>query len=60
MYNKMQDHWKYNGPPVYMAVAHYLGMVHERPKKTIDGRTPMTGDWDQLLAQFSGTGGVIQ
>lgn len=60
MYNKMQDHWKYNGPPVYIAVAHYLGMVQKRPRKTTEGRASMTGSWDQLVAQFSGTGGVIQ
>lgn len=61
MYGKMQEHWKYDGPPVYIAVAAYLGMIKKRPgAKTADGKTSMTGSWDQLLASFSGTGGVIQ
>lgn len=28
----MVEHWKHSGPPVYMSVASYLGMVKPRSK----------------------------
>lgn len=66
MYNKMQDHWEYNGPPVYMAVAGYLGLIKKKPKmitKVIEGKTVKTrdpGNLDELMAMFGPTGGIIQ
>lgn len=59
MYQKMQDHWKYSGPPVYMSVAGYLGLIKDRPKKPNQKKT-MTGSWDDLITQFSAAGGTIQ
>lgn len=29
----MKKHWRENGPPVYLSVAHYLGL-NNPPKKT--------------------------
>lgn len=64
MYQKMQDHWEHNGPPVYIAVAGYLGLIKKRPKTIrIDKKTggqEMTGNWDDLFSQFSAAGGIIQ
>lgn len=65
MYQKMQDHWEHNGPPVYIAVAGYLGLIKKRKPtvKKIDkttGLQEMTGNWDDLYSQFSAAGGIIQ
>lgn len=53
-YYAMLDHWKYNGPPVHMSVAAYLGLVKERPEEV------KVGNLNDLAAMFSGSGGMIQ
>jgi hypothetical protein len=53
----MQDWWKYNGPPAYMAVAGYLGLIKKRPSGT-NGEAKY-GDLEELAQFFSGSGGVI-
>lgn len=61
MYQRMQDHWLHNGPPVYMAVAGYLGLIKKRsPVNKTTGKQEMTGNWDDLFNRFASTGGVIQ
>lgn len=55
----MVRHWKHNGPPVYMAVAGYLGLIKE------DKDIPKTdeekyGNLEELAAMFEQSGGVIQ
>jgi hypothetical protein len=50
-YYAMIKHWKTNGPPVYMAVAGYLGLIKPEAK---------TGSLDELARSFMGTGGFIQ
>lgn len=56
----MVDHWKHNGPPVYMAVAGYLGLI--KPEKERPGATEEQkyGNLDDLEQMFAGTGGLIQ
>ena len=55
-YYAMVKHWKDNGPPVYLAVAAYLGLVKtKKPAKMGE-----TGNLDELVAMFSGSNGVIQ
>lgn len=51
----MLDHWELNGPPVYIAVAAYLGLIKEDKKSSKD-----YGDLDDLAAMFAGSGGMIQ
>lgn len=57
----MVDHWKKNGPPVYISVALYLGL--NKPGKSAPHSGPPTeaevGDLSELEAMFSGNGGVI-
>jgi len=63
MYQKMQDHWTTHGPPVYLSVAGYLGLIKKKkPKGKGQGQPSqkMTGSWDDLERMFSQTGGVIQ
>lgn len=64
MYQKMQDHWEHNGPPVYISVAGYLGLIKKRKPATkvnkTTGKQEMTGNWDDLFSQFSAAGGIIQ
>lgn len=42
----MQDWWKANGPPVYMAVAAYLGLIKDTSKEY--------GDLGELFDMFPG------
>ncbi|USN16578.1 hypothetical protein POLEWNIK_00520 [Brevundimonas phage vB_BpoS-Polewnik] len=64
MYQKMQDHWLHNGPPTYMSVAGYLGLIKKRPSATkidkVTGKQEMTGNWDDLFSQFTAAGGTVQ
>lgn len=61
MYQKMQDHWLHNGPPVYMSVAGYLGLIKKRsPVHKSTGKKQMTGNWDDLFSQFTAAGGTVQ
>jgi len=53
-YNAMQKHWRLNGPPVYMAVAGYLGLIKEDKKASTE-----YGSLDELAAMFGSTGGEI-
>jgi hypothetical protein len=46
-YQAMVDHWERNGPPVYMTVAAYFGLV-KKPKE----KAQKTGDLNELLARF--------
>lgn len=48
----MQDWWVENGPPVYMAVAGYLGLIKTRSKDY--------GNLEELARMFEGSGGLIQ
>lgn len=49
----MNDWWSENGPPVYIAVAGYLGLIKEP-----EGSKPV-GDLNEL-AKLAGAGGMIQ
>jgi len=53
-YNTMIEHWKRHGPPVYMSVAGYLGLIKEETK----GK-PKGGNLDELARMFASTGGKI-
>lgn len=50
----MQDHWKHFGPPVYLAVAGYLGLIKERVEDK------PSGSIKSLFQMFKSKGGVIQ
>lgn len=56
----MVEHWKHNGPPVYMSVAGYLGLI--KPASQRPGASPEEkyGNLEDLEKLFAGTGGVIQ
>lgn len=57
----MQEHWEAFGPPVYIAVAGYLKLAKGETAATRRGDEPQqTGNLDELVQMFSGTGGVIQ
>lgn len=66
-YYKMVDHWTENGPPVYMAVAGYLGLIKEKKKGdkpsgsgNSSNDAKRYGNLEELAAMFNGTGGMIQ
>lgn len=48
----MLDHWLEKGPPVYISVASYLGLI--KPKSENKG----SGDLSEL-AKLAGPGGMI-
>lgn len=50
-YYAMQAHWKESGPPVYMAVAGYLGLISEKKSKDV-------GNLDEL-EELLGSGGTF-
>jgi len=52
----MVDHWCENGPPVYIAVAGYLGLV--KRKTGSKAKTGEPGNLEDLL-QMAGPGGMI-
>ena len=56
----MLDHWQANGPPVYMAVAGYLGLIKSDSKSGESKAQSQYGDLNELAAMFGETGGVIQ
>lgn len=53
-YNAMLTHWGKYGPPVYMSVAGYLGLIKEDKKASKE-----YGSLDELAAMFGSTGGEI-
>jgi hypothetical protein len=55
----MVEHWQANGPPVYMAVAGYLGLIKTTGRK---GQTDKEryGNLEELAAMFQSSGGMIQ
>ena len=60
----MQDHWEHFGPPVYIAVAAYLGIVKKRkdapkaaPASSRRVRDPETAR--QLMQDFMAVGGMM-
>lgn len=54
----MVEHWKLNGPPVYMAVAGYLGLIKEDKRRPKD--ESKYGSLEELANMFSNSGGMIQ
>lgn len=52
-YRAMVTWWSENGPPVYVSVASYLGLV--KPRKS---KSKGTGDLNELL-KLAGPGGMI-
>jgi hypothetical protein len=48
----MLEWWSENGPPVYIAVAAYLGIIKDPAEKKV-------GDLNEL-AKLAGPGGMIQ
>lgn len=60
-YQSMVDWWSTNGPPVYIAVAGYLGLIKE-PVKKVDGKPqPVKREVGNLndLLKMAGAGGII-
>lgn len=66
----MVDHWEKNGPPVYIAVAGYLGLIGTKDgKKPTGGDAPKAskpigsngekGNLNDLAALLSGSGGIL-
>lgn len=54
----MIDWWADNGPPVYLPVAGYFGLVKTTPKKaTAKAETSERGDLNDLARMFAGSGG---
>lgn len=53
MYYAMCKHWKSYGPPVYMAVAGFLGLINTSKAK------PKSGNLEDLERMFASTGGMI-
>jgi len=54
----MLDHWEKHGPPVYIAVAGYLGLG-VKGKSGSKAKTEKPGDLNELL-KLAGAGGMIQ
>lgn len=48
----MNEWWEENGPPVYIAVAAYMGLIKDT------GSSKETGDLNEL-AKLAGAGGMI-
>jgi hypothetical protein len=55
-YYAMIDWWTENGPPVYVSVAGYLGLI--KKKKSKSGKTVGSGNLNDLL-KMAGNGGMI-
>lgn len=63
-YNKISEHWAKYGPPVYIAVAAYLGLIStdDKPKPKSSkpiGHKGEAGDLASLHSLLSRTGGVL-
>jgi len=58
----MVDWWMDNGPPVYIAVAGYLGLIKDKNSRKDKGSNTLanTGDLNELARMFQGNGGMIQ
>jgi hypothetical protein len=56
----MVEFWADNGPPVYVSVAGYLGLIKRRKSSssTKSGQKPVGGDLNELL-KLAGPGGMI-
>lgn len=51
----MLDLWEDVGPPVYISVAAYLGLVKNKGKKKGSTKgNPVKGDLNELLRKFPG------
>lgn len=62
----MLSHWEKNGPPVYVAVAGYLGLIATEDKKKPSessskpiGNSGEKGDLNDLARMLSGSGGIL-
>lgn len=55
----MLEHWKLNGPPVYIAVAGYLGLIKPEAGVEKENRPPEVGNLNDLLS-LAGKNGMIQ
>jgi hypothetical protein len=57
----MKDHWAEFGPPAYVAIAMYMGLIKPGQKrKNFQGdKKEEPGNFDELIAMFANTGGVI-
>jgi hypothetical protein len=55
----MLEWWEENGPPVYISVASYLGLV-KKPSAKSSSRGGKTGDLNELAQMFKSSGGMIQ
>lgn len=56
-YYAMIDWWGENGPPVYISVAGYLGLIKKRSPKVREGTG---GNLEELENMFASSGGMIQ
>ena len=54
----MVDHWQENGPPVYIAVAGYLGLVKRKSGSKSKAKAEEPGNLEELL-KMAGPGGMI-
>lgn len=56
----MLEYWAEHGPPVYVSVAGYLGLIGKGKKKSSNkpGQQPAGGDLNELL-RLAGPGGMI-
>lgn len=55
MYATMHKHWKENGPPVYMAVATYLGLAKPAKHHPAGEKAEI----EDIMRKYAGAGGVI-
>lgn len=56
----MLDLWDRQGPPVHIAVAGYLGLIAKPgEKKKVKKAAEKSGNLNDLVAMFAGTGGII-
>lgn len=53
----MMENWKLNGPPVYIAVAGYLGLI--KPEAGMEEKPKEIGNLNDLL-KSAGANGMIQ
>jgi hypothetical protein len=64
-YYAMAKNWEENGPPVYIAVAAYLGMVGKKTKKKaapVTANIPEDENARNLMAlaqEFASSGGIF-
>lgn len=57
----MIEHWRQNGPPVYMAVAGYLGLIKgDKGSQSGLSDEEKYGNLEELEQMFASTGGMIE